>query len=214
MVRILDRKNFSHRRTNFPSRSSPHRLASDQRMGEFQAEKMVTINMGYAHSTSSQDTRSLGKGVAGNQGCAGYLQQNLRGEWQRAPDGDQGASCGNIQCGGEFQQLLAVLIAAADKNGNRQRQAWPLPAFSFRGSSLQPHPSRMDLTHSLPHLVGQTVSRIWTSGGAKPLESTLFRWNGPTKTVVVCPWLCHLFAIFQSFSEVSEYFRMQAFALP
>src|SRR5579862_443131 len=135
---------------------------------------MVTIHVSYPHGAGPQDARSLGKGVAGDQGCAGYLQENLRRERQGAADGDQGASCGNVQCCSEFQQFPAILIATADKNGNCQRQPWPLPAFSFGGSSLQPSSSRMDLTHSLPHLVGQTVSGIWTLSGAKPLESTPF----------------------------------------
>ena len=160
---------------------------------------MVTIHVGYSHSAGAQDAGSLGKGVAGDEGCAGYLQQNLRRERQGAADGDQGASCGNIQCCGEFQQFLAILVAAADKNGNCQRQPGPLPAFSFRGSSLQPYPSRMDLTQSLPHLVGQTGSGIWTLLGAKPLKSTPFRQNWRAKRAVVRPWLCHLFAIFQNF---------------
>jgi len=42
---IFKRKNFSHRRTNFPSRAMP---SVQQRLKELDPYKMVTIGMGYS----------------------------------------------------------------------------------------------------------------------------------------------------------------------
>jgi len=56
MVWILDRKNFSHSRTKFPSSSGPLGSSTHERMGELEAEQVVTIHVGYPHGAGTQDS--------------------------------------------------------------------------------------------------------------------------------------------------------------
>jgi len=210
----LGRKNFSHGGSNFPSGDWLVGPGPDQRMGKLEAEQMVAIHVGYADGAGAQDTRSLGKGISGNQGRAGNLEQNLRRERQGAADGNQRSAGGDVQGCGEFQQLLAILVAAADKDRNRQGQAGPLTVLDFGASSLQPYPSNVDLTHSLPHLGGQTDSRMWTPRRTEPPEGRASFENGPIKAGVSCGGFCPIFAVLLTLSEVSEHFGLQAFSLP
>ena len=54
------------------------------------------------------------------EGGAGHFQRNPSGERQGAGHGQQNPSRAEIQSGGEFEEFLAPLIAAADKYRNRQ----------------------------------------------------------------------------------------------
>ena len=75
---FLGRKTFSHGGSNFPSGDLFVGAGADQRMGKLEAEQMVAIHVSYADGAGAQDTGRLGKGISGNQGCAGNLEQNLR----------------------------------------------------------------------------------------------------------------------------------------
>jgi hypothetical protein len=211
---FFGRKNFSHRRSKFPSTSLPFRLAIEQWLRELEAEQVVTIHVGYPDGASPQDSGGLREGVSGNQGGTRDFKQKLRRERQGAANGDERSARGNVERGGEFQELFSIFVQAADKDRNRQRQTGPLPVFRFRPSSLQPNPSRVDLTDSLPHLGGQTKSRIWTPPRAQPLESTPFLENPPTKAELTHPIICHSFALLTAFPGGSEYLGLQAFSLP
>ena len=194
--RFLDRKNFSHRGNKFPSSRFPLRLAVHQGMRELKTQKVVAFHVGYADGSGTQDSRSLREGISRNQRSAGDFQQNLRGQRQGAADGDQRSARGNVQRGGEFQQFFSVLVAAADKDRDCQWQTRPLPAFCFCPSSLQRNPSKVNLTHSLPHLGGQTMSGIQTAWSSKPRQNTPFPGNQPARTVVRSP----MFAMYSLFS--------------
>jgi hypothetical protein len=80
--------------------------------------------------------------------------------------------------------------------------------------SLQPHPSKVNLTHSLPHLGGQTESGIWTPYPAKPPGTRQFPQYLPAKAELRYCWIRHVFAIFRAFAHRSEYVGPQAFSLP
>ena len=95
----------------------------EQGLGEPQTYELVGFRMGDPHSLGSQVAARLGQICSRGQGDAGNLQQNLRGERQRASYGQQGAGGGNVQRRGEFQHVFPILIMAADKNRNRQGQA-------------------------------------------------------------------------------------------
>jgi len=193
--RFLDRKNFSHRGNKFPSSRFPLRLAVHQGMRELKTQKVVAFHVGYADGSGTQDSRSLREGISRNQRSAGDFQRNLRGQRQGAADGNQRSARGNVQRGGEFQQFFSVLVAAADKDGDCEWQTRPLPAFCFCPASLQPNPSKVNLTHSLPHLGGQTMSRTWTPWRAKSLQNTPFSRNQRAKAAVTLP----IFAIYSLF---------------
>jgi hypothetical protein len=64
--RFWDRKNFSHRRNNFPSTDVAFRLATHQGTGEFETQEVVTIHVGYPYGSGTQDARSFGEGISGN----------------------------------------------------------------------------------------------------------------------------------------------------
>lgn len=155
ITRFLGRKNFSHRRNNFPSHRRSRRLTVEQRVGESQADKLVGVGVGDPHGLSSQVAAGLGQKRSRRQRNTGNFQQNLRGERQRAPHCNQGPGCGDVQRSGELQQFLPALIAATDKNRNRQRQAGPLAAFILRLISIQNESSKGGIHLFLPHLGGQ-----------------------------------------------------------
>jgi hypothetical protein len=72
----------------------------------------------------------------------------------------------------------------------------------------------MNLTHSLPHLGGQTQSRIQTPDAAEAIESTEFPENQPTKAELTQHNIRYLFAIFVSVMRAQNTLDLQAFSLP
>ena len=60
------------------------------------------------------------------------FKRNLRRWPKSAVYGHQGPASGDVQRGGEFEEVLAVLIAAPDKNRDGKRQSNPLAAFYDR----------------------------------------------------------------------------------
>ena len=60
ILTFFDRKNFSHRRTNFPSNSLFSRPAvSDQGMRKFEAKQVIAVHMGNAYGAGAQGSGSL-----------------------------------------------------------------------------------------------------------------------------------------------------------
>jgi hypothetical protein len=160
---------------------------------------MITVHMGDAHGTGTQSAGGLRERIPGNQGRAGNFERNLRRERQGAAHSNQCSACRNVQRRCKFQQLPSVFVAAADKDGNGQRQAGILPGFSFRASSLQPQSLKGGLTEALPHLGGQTQSKIWTPGPAKHFKAPFFKGIGPSKMMHPNVNICRLFAVPRSF---------------
>jgi len=117
-------------------------VVEQQRMGKFQAYQVVTFRVSYVNGSGTQIAGGLGQVGGGNQGCTGNLEQNLRRERQRATDCYECTSGGNVQGRGKFQPFLFAVIAAANENGNGQRQTCPLATLGFQPSSVQTNPSR------------------------------------------------------------------------
>src|SRR6476646_6644464 len=121
---------------------------------------MIAIRVGDPHSSGAQIAGRLGQRVSHGQGRTGNLEQNLRGERQRAAHSDQGAAGGNIKRGGELQKLLAFFVAAAHKHWYRDRETWPLTALCFRIQTLQTNPFWTRDNHLLaPWWPNQPVNR-------------------------------------------------------
>ena len=143
----IDRKKFSHRRSNFPSLLCP-RFA--QRVRKPNPQQLVAVRMRLPNSLCPQVTGSLGQARSGDQRSAGDFEQNQRGERQRSTHGNQSSPSRNVQCGREFQQILAIFVGGADKHRNRQRQPWPLTTFILR---------RFFALNHLSHNVSRTPHR-------------------------------------------------------
>ena len=125
-------------------------------MGELEPNQMVAVRVGDPESARPQVASGLGQRASRSQRRTGDFKQNLRGERQRAANGDQGATCGDVQRGGELEQILAFFIAASNKHGYRDGKTRPFAAVSFTiCKTLQNHPSVREIT-LLPHLGGQT----------------------------------------------------------
>jgi hypothetical protein len=155
ITRFSGRKNFSHGRNKFPLQRSSRRLPVKQGVRESQPHQLVGVGMADPYRLGSQVAAGLGQRCNRSQGNAGNFQQNLRGERQRPPHCDQGSSRGDVQRRRKLQQFLPALIAAADKNWNRQWQAGPLPAFVLRSISIQLWVLKPRNAPVSPHLGGQ-----------------------------------------------------------
>ena len=55
------RKRFSHRRSKFPSTESAGGGVIQERMGEFQADQMITLRVGDADRSRAYDSMRFGK---------------------------------------------------------------------------------------------------------------------------------------------------------
>ena len=172
-------KTFSHRRSNFPSYRVGVGTVVQEWAGEFEADQMVAFGVGYAHGSSTQVARGSGKRIVCSERGTGDLEQNLRGERQRAAHGNQRSTGADIQGRGKFQEFFPLLIAAAHEYGDCQRQTWPAPSFSFQLPSVQFALGERELTLSLPHLRGQTP--LW---GKRALRCRKVRTRGTGMTTV------------------------------
>ena len=92
---------------------------------------MVTFGVGYPHALGPQGTGGLGKLSGSSERSTGDLEQNPRGERQRAADSDERAGCADIQSSGELEEVFPLFVAAANKNRNRQWETRPDTAFRF-----------------------------------------------------------------------------------
>src|SRR6476619_3468292 len=93
------RKKFSHRRTKFPSAGSDLGGAVEEGTGEFQAKQVVSVRVVDAYGSRAQGPSRLGQGPAHRH--------------QRPPRAD-------VQCRGELEELLALVVSAAYEHRNRQ----------------------------------------------------------------------------------------------
>jgi hypothetical protein len=161
-------KKFSQNRSNFPRAGGPAGGLGHQRMGEFQAHQVITVGVGDPERAGAQIAGRLGKRARRSQRRAGYFQQNLRGERQRAANCDQGATRGDVQCGGKLEQVFAFFVPAADEDRYGDGETRPLAAlcFSFY-ETLQTHPFTREMT-LIPHLGGQTTRDRGIILGKKP----------------------------------------------
>ena len=95
---------------------------------------MIAIGVRDPECARAQIAGRLGQRVGHGQGRAGDFQQNLRGERQRAANGDQGATGGDVQRGGELENILAFFVAAADEDGYSDGETRPFAALCFEST--------------------------------------------------------------------------------
>ena len=144
---IQERKRLSHQRSEFPSARAEGIAAGlivgtdKQGAGEFQSDQMVTLLVGYPYGLGAQSPASFGKRTDCAQGRAGDLQHNLRRTRQGAAEGDQGAARPDIEGGGKLKKFLTFIVAATNKDGDRQGQAYPFATFCGWLLSAQESPS-------------------------------------------------------------------------
>ncbi len=134
------RKNFSHRRTNFPLRGMNGTGPVEEWTGKFQTNKVVSLGVRDSHGSSAQGARRTGQGCSTGQRRTGNLQQNLRRWRRRAPHSYQGAARANVQRGGKLKKLLAIFVPGTHENRNGQGKSHPLATFFFGLASNQVFP--------------------------------------------------------------------------
>jgi hypothetical protein len=111
-------------------------MAQD-RLSKLQAEKVVTLGMGYSHDLGAKIFGTLGYGRGGGKRGAGDFEGNLR-RWPKSTvDRHQGAPGGNVQGSGKLEEILPRLVPATNENGDCKRQPNPLAAFCFRLAMIQ-----------------------------------------------------------------------------
>jgi hypothetical protein len=90
---------------------------------------MITFRVGDAKGACAQRASGLRQGCRGRQGRTRNLEQNLRCGRQGAANRYESTTRTHIECSGELEKLLSLLIAATDENGDCQGQSRPLPTF-------------------------------------------------------------------------------------
>lgn len=131
------RKKFSQRRRNFPSRGcAPHR-GTEQGLGKLKSQQVVTIGVSYPENFRPQIARVLWDGCGRGERCAGNFQRNLRRWPQSAVNCNQHAPCGNVQCGGELEEVLPILVVTPDEYRYCEGQTNPFTALHFRLAMVQ-----------------------------------------------------------------------------
>jgi hypothetical protein len=168
--------------------------------------------MGYPHGLGAQVAAGLGQNRGRGQRNAGNLQQNLRGERQRAAYGDQGPSSRDIERSREFEHILATVVAASHKNRNRQRQTGPLATFILRSISIQDCSRKGLITRFLPHLGGQMGPGKTLVTRSKPSHAVCLPVNQAGNTEFSGPLLRHCFAPMPASENPRKYFRLHTFA--
>ena len=127
------RKNFSHRRINFPSAlgrgGSSVCIFGYQRPRELEAHQVIALRVDYSNSASAQRTGSFRERRGSRQGGAWDLKHNLSGGHKRPPNSHQRAASGDVQRGCKFKEFLALIVPGADEYRDRKWQSWPSPAF-------------------------------------------------------------------------------------
>jgi hypothetical protein len=109
-------------------------------MGEFETHQMVAVGVRNSQGSSPKIAGRLGQRICGRQWRTGDLKQNLRGERQRAANGNQGATRGDVQRGGEFQKFFSFFVPATNEDGYGDGEARPFAALCFRIQTLQTDP--------------------------------------------------------------------------
>ena len=124
-------------------------------MGELEAHQMIAIRVRDAQGAGAQIAGRLGQRIGHSQRRTGDLQQNLRGERQRAAYSHERTTGGNIKRGGELQEFFALFVAAANKHRDSDRETRPFAPLCFRILTLQTDPFEREIA-LLSHLGGQT----------------------------------------------------------
>jgi len=128
---------FSQRGSGFPWMGGGRVY---QRAGELEAHQMVAVGMGHPHGPRPQVAGCLGQRIGDGQGRARYLQQNLRGERQRAAHGNQRTAGGDIERGGKLQNLPTLFVATAHEYRYGDGKTGPLTTLCFGFRTLQTNP--------------------------------------------------------------------------
>lgn len=134
------RKRFSHCRSKFPTNRAGCRTGTQERARELKTQKMVSVGMINADSTSAKRTGGAREPGRCCKGRARDLEQNLCCFGQRAAYCYQGSSRTDVQRGRKFKKFLTLLISAANEHWYRQWQSNPPPTLSLRPSSNQRAP--------------------------------------------------------------------------
>ena len=98
---------------------------------------MVTIRVSYPENFRAQIPRVFGDRRGGGQRCAGNFKRNLRRWPQSAMNCNQHAPCGNVQCGGELEEVLPILVVTPDEYRYCEGQTNPFTALHFRLAMVQ-----------------------------------------------------------------------------
>jgi len=128
-------KSFHRRRSVFPLPSLLVFRIGQQWARKLKTCQIVTIGMGYPYALGAQRARGFRQLRRGCQRRTGYLQQQLRREWQKPPHGHESPGGAYIECRGKLQELLAFIVTTLHKNRNRQWQPRPFATFSGAGSN-------------------------------------------------------------------------------
>jgi hypothetical protein len=123
------RKNFSLRRSNFPSTVAAGRSMIQEGMNKFQADQMITLGMTHPFRFCLDPAGSSGARRRSRRRGARNFEQDLRGEPQGATHGNQSSAGGNVPGGGKLEKLFTFLVTAADKYRDRKWQACPSTSF-------------------------------------------------------------------------------------
>ena len=86
----MSRKKVSHRRSNFPSRSGTAHCSTQQRLGEFDADQVVTLTMSYPNNFGAQISGALRNRSGRGQRRARDFERNLCCWPKRTMHSDQG----------------------------------------------------------------------------------------------------------------------------
>jgi len=133
----LSRKKVSHRRSNFPSRSGTAHCSTQQRLGEFDADQVVTLTMSYPNNFGAQISGALRNRSGRGQRRARDFERNLCCWPKRTMHSDQGPAGRYVDGRGKLKKIFAAVVLAANENGNGKRQSNPLAAFGSRLVALQ-----------------------------------------------------------------------------
>jgi len=124
---------------------------------ELQAEEMIAFAVRHPHNLCPKVLGAFGNGRGSGERGARDFERNLRCWPKSAVDGNQSSARGHVQGGCELQEVLAAVIATANKNRDRKRQSHPLASFCCRLALIQtcaPTGTRTIFSH----LLGQTGS--------------------------------------------------------
>jgi hypothetical protein len=208
------RKRFSHRRSKFPSGGLAHRRVIQQRVGELQSNQVVTLGVRDPDRSSTDHAGGFGKGCGCGQGCTGDFKRNLRRERQRTTHRNQGASGGNVQGGGELEELFSLFIPAADEYWDCQWQTCPSATLCFRLSSIQSSPLETNVRPEAPHLGGQTAYTTGKTPHERPANGGRFHENYHITTGTFGVYFRLLYAHRSDLSPVLKSLQLQAFSSP
>lgn len=87
-----------------------------QRPRESQRNQVIAFAMERAQDSGTKVPSNFGKRRQSCQGRARYLKGKLRRWRDRTPDGQEHATCGDIEGGGKLQELFIAVLPASYKN--------------------------------------------------------------------------------------------------